>query len=117
MGHLPTHHTINKMMRLTLVCCLAAVAIAAPFNTELDDHWDTYKKSYNKVYDEMQEVIRPLATFRYPKRSTGVMRATSPPSKTRDSVAPAGRSQPPDPSKASTSRRQANLSLFLSRIL
>merc|ERR1712165_162201 len=58
MGHLPTHHTINKMMRLTLVCCLAAVAIAAPFNTELDDHWDTYKKSYNKVYDEMQEVIR-----------------------------------------------------------
>merc|ERR1711931_579416 len=43
----------RKMLRLTILSCLAA-----PFNKELDSHWETFKKAYNKQYDDIQEVTR-----------------------------------------------------------
>merc|ERR1719309_1388766 len=46
------------MLRLAVLGCLAALCVAAPFNSELDTHWEIFKQSYNKQYNEMQEVIR-----------------------------------------------------------
>merc|ERR1712168_895456 len=48
----------RKMLRLTILSCLAALCLAAPFNKELDSHWETFKKAYNKQYDDIQEVTR-----------------------------------------------------------
>ena len=46
------------MLRVAVLCCLAALCLAAPFNKELDSHWETFKKAYNKQYDDIQEVTR-----------------------------------------------------------
>jgi len=40
------------------LACLMSVAIAAPFNSELDTYWQTFKQTYNKNYDDMHDVIR-----------------------------------------------------------
>jgi len=47
-----------KMMYGIALACLLSVALAAPFNSELDTYWETFKQTYNKNYDEMHEVIR-----------------------------------------------------------
>jgi len=46
------------MLRLAVFGALLALSLAAPFKSELDSHWETFKTSYNKQYNEMQEVIR-----------------------------------------------------------
>jgi len=46
------------MMYGIVLTCLLSVALAAPFNSELDTHWQTFKQTYNKNYDEMHDVIR-----------------------------------------------------------
>jgi len=46
------------MMRLAILAALCVAAFAAPFSQELDSHWETFKTSYNKQYNEMQEVVR-----------------------------------------------------------
>ena len=50
----------RQMMRLALIACLCALSLAAPFTAELDVHWQNYKGTFNKQYDEMHEVIRSV---------------------------------------------------------
>jgi len=47
------------MLRVLILSCLALASLAAPsFNPALEVHWQNFKNTFNKQYDDMHEVIR-----------------------------------------------------------
>jgi len=47
-----------QMMMMSAALCLVACALAAPFSSELDGHWATFKLQYGKNYSASEEVWR-----------------------------------------------------------